>query len=151
ADAGETKLTFSGMETFGHDVYLIDHERNLEVNLQQTPEYTFTAVRPPGAPGTGLFELNDRFVLRMEYTGRGLVAAPVPDAPAIHCYGLSGHIRVRAVQGTIHRLEVYGVTGALLYAADDGAAEYRIPAPAGVYLVKVMAGGEVTVKKVSVK
>jgi hypothetical protein len=136
------------METFGHDVYLIDHERNLEVNLQQTPEYTFVVTKSGG----GMAEINDRFVLRMEYTGRGLVSVAVPDAPEIRCHGLDGHIHVHAVRGAIRRLEVYGVTGARVYDGSDGSTEYRIPAPVGVYILKVHTGtGNVHTEKVIVR
>ncbi|MDR1675707.1 MAG: T9SS type A sorting domain-containing protein [Tannerella sp.] len=150
AEAGQITLSFTGMESFGHNVYLIDLERNsLEIDLQATPEYTFTAVRPPGA---GAVEINDRFVLRMEYTGRGLVSVSVPDAPEIRCHGLDGHIHVHAVRGTIHRLEVYGMTGRLMYAGGTGRTTHHIPAPAGIYFVKALTGeGTVHTEKVVVR
>jgi hypothetical protein len=145
--AGEVKLEFTGLETFGHDVYLIDHERgNLEVNLHETPVYSFTATQASPA-------LNGRLVLRMEYTGRGLTTdLSAPDTPAIRCHGLGGHIHVHAVQGTIDRLEVYNIPGALIYAADDGSTEYRIPAPVGIYIVKVRTdSGNILMEKVVVR
>jgi hypothetical protein len=150
-DAGAAKLAFAGLETFGHNVYLIDRARNNHrTDLQQTPEYAFTVTGTPGS--SGVIEVNDRFVLWMEYTGRGLADVSVPEAPEIRCYGLKGHMRVHAVSGTIRRMEVYSMSGALVYAAEDGATEYSIPAQTGVYIVMVQTGaGTVVTEKVIVR
>jgi hypothetical protein len=143
---GEVTLEFTGLETFGHDVYLIDRERdNLEVSLRETPAYTFTATQARPA-------LNDRFVLRTEYTGRGLTEASALDGPGIRCHGHDGYIHVRAVRGTMRRLEVFNVPGALVYATGKGATEYSIPATTGIYIVKVETDdGAVQTEKVIVR
>jgi hypothetical protein len=147
---GEVRLDFTGMESFGHDVYLIDLQASgREIDLQETPYYTFVAT---GSPSGGMTEINNRFLLRMTYTGRGLVDVSVPDAPAIRCHGHDGHIHVRAVSGAIRRLEIYNVAGALIYTAGDGSTEYRIPAQTGIYLVKVHTdAGSVLTEKVIVR
>ncbi|MDR1336005.1 MAG: hypothetical protein LBK22_04150, partial [Tannerella sp.] len=97
AQSGEVTLEFTGLERFGHDVYLIDREKNLETGLQQTPSYTFMAVRPSITP---VLELNRRFALRTVYTGTGLGNAPAPAAPASWTVTpQNGEIHVRAVTG----------------------------------------------------
>jgi hypothetical protein len=151
-EAGTVKLSFSGMETFGHNVYLLDRQTGLRTDLQQTPEYTFTVTgRLVG--GSEVIEVNDRLVLQMEYTGNGLVDVSVPRAPAIRCAGLDRHILVQAVSGAIRRLEIYNVAGALVHLDDAGSTtEYRIPVPTGIYLVKVHTGaGSVHTEKVIVR
>jgi hypothetical protein len=148
AEAGQTVLSFTGLETFGHNVFLIDRERdNLQIDLQQTPEYTFTAIRPPG---TTVFELNDRFVLRMEYTGRGLGTAETVSPEALFS-GENGRIRVRSLSGELRRIEVYNMPGMPVYVSNTPSTEYSIPTPPGIYLVKVQAGKRVMVEKVVVR
>jgi hypothetical protein len=151
-EASTVKLEFTGMETFGHDVYLIDKARdNYRVDLQQMPEYTFTVTGQP-VSRSGVIAIDDRFVLQMVYTGHGLVDVSGPDSPEIRCSGLDGHIHVRVVSGVIRRLEVYNVPGSLVYAASDGLPEYRIPAQTGVYLLKIQTGtGTVLTEKVIVR
>ncbi|MDR2763755.1 MAG: FG-GAP-like repeat-containing protein [Tannerella sp.] len=150
--AGTVKLAFSGMETFGHNVYLLDRQTGQRTDLQQTPEYSFTVTGQP-VGGSGVTEVNERLVLQMEYTGRGLVGISVPAAPAIRCSGLDRHIHVQAVSSVIRRLEIYSVAGALVYLDDAGSTtEYRIPAQSGVYLLKVQTeAGTVFTEKVIVR
>ncbi|MDR2138145.1 MAG: T9SS type A sorting domain-containing protein [Tannerella sp.] len=151
-EAGMAKLEFTGMETFGHRVYLIDRDRNgHRVDLQQTPEYTFTVTGPSGY-SRGVIELNSRFVLQMEYTGDGLTDVTGPGGTEIRCSGFGAHIHVLVLSGTIRRLEVYNMPGSLVYAVGDGLPEYRIPAQTGVYIVKVQTGtGTVITEKVIVR
>ncbi|MDR1454092.1 MAG: T9SS type A sorting domain-containing protein [Tannerella sp.] len=142
---GEVKLEFSGLETFGHDVYLIDRERNsIEIDLRETPVYTFTPARTSPA-------LNDRFVLRMEYTGHGLAGAAGIARPKILFSGGDGHIRVRSLSGQLWRIEVYNMLGMPVCADGAPSTEYVVPAPPGVYLVKVQTDGGIITEKVSVK
>jgi hypothetical protein len=143
--SGEVTLTFTGQERFGHNVYLIDRVRNLEIDLQQTPSYTFTAVKPSVVTATAL-ELNDRFALRMVYTGVGNDPAPV--APSWTVLPLNGEIHVRAMSGVIHSLQVYSVAGALIYATQTAGDYFRIPAERGqVYIVKANINGSDETKK----
>jgi hypothetical protein len=150
SESGETTLKFTGLERFGHNVYLIDRERgNLEIDLQATPSYTFTAVKPAGVP---VFELNDRFVLRMEYTGVGNEPAPSV-RPEVTVTGGAGLIRVRSHSGRIERIDVYNVLGAPVYVASPDIDALDLPvAGAGVYVVKVRtAAGTVRTEKVVVR
>jgi hypothetical protein len=135
ANTGEVTLSFSGMESFGHEVYLMDYARNLKIRLRQEPEYTFTVANPSGS---GMVEITDRFGLRMEYNGWGLVSVTSPDEPAVRCQGSDGCILVQALAGTLRRVEVYNVAGALAYSSGNmSSSEYRIASPAGVYFLKV--------------
>jgi hypothetical protein len=138
-NAGEVTLTFSGMERFGHDVYLLDREKNLTVDLRETPEYTFTANKPPSVAA---IEINDRFVLQMHYTGTGVWNEPAEvRTEALTVTSLNGEIHVRSTGGVIRELQVYGITGALIYVATTPATEYRIPAEhGGAYVVRAKIG-----------
>jgi hypothetical protein len=148
AESGEVTLEFTGQEHFGHDVYLIDRERNLEIDLQQTPSYTFTAVRPSVVPA---LELNDRFALRMVYTGTGLANGPAPAAPSWTVIPLNGEIHVRALSGIIRSLQVYSVAGTLIYATQTAGDYFRIPVEhGGVYLIRANINGAVETKKTGV-
>ncbi|MDR1335506.1 MAG: T9SS type A sorting domain-containing protein, partial [Tannerella sp.] len=143
-------LTFSGQERgqerFGHDVFLIDREKNVEIDLQDQPSYTFTAVRPSVVP---VLELNDRFVLRMEYTG--VHNAPAPAAPTWTVVPQNGEIHVRALSGTIRSLQVYNIAGALVYATQTAGDYFRIPAErGGVYFIRANINGSVETKKTAV-
>jgi hypothetical protein len=148
-ETGEVRLTFSGMETFGHRVYLIDREKRLEIDLQQTPEYVFTVVRPSVVRAA---EIDRRFALRMEYTGEGLAGREKITPSAWTAVSRNGEIHVRSTRGVIRELRVYSLTGALLYAAADSATEYRIPAePGSVCLVRANIDGREETKKVMVR
>jgi hypothetical protein len=151
-NAGETRLEFTGMESFGHDVYLIDRERNnLEIDLQATPEYVFTVTKPSG---TAALELNDRFVLRMTYTGRGLVGTSGVEHPEVLCSGGNGCLYVRSTQGRISALQVYNTLGMLLYSDRTLSSEFKVPVPGGpqTCIVKVRLENNTTVvRKVAVR
>jgi hypothetical protein len=142
---GEVKLEFTGLETFGHDVFLIDRERNnLEVNLRETPVYTFTSTRTSPV-------LDDRFVLRMEYTGHGLTATPEVARPEILFSSGEGCLRVRSLSGQMQRIDVYNLLGMPVCSETASSAEYLLTLPPGIYLVKVQAGNDTITKKIPVK
>ncbi|MDR1337102.1 MAG: hypothetical protein LBK22_09760, partial [Tannerella sp.] len=150
--AGETRLEFTGMDSFGHDVYLIDRERNnLEIDLRETPEYVFTAVKPAGAAAV---EINDRFVLRMTYTGRGLVGTSGVERPEVVCTGGNGCLYVRSSRTGITDLQVYNTLGMLLYSDRTLSSEFKVPVAGGpqICIVKARLEDHTTVtRKVAVK
>jgi hypothetical protein len=149
AEAGETTLAFSGMETFGHDVYLIDQQNGRTVDLQQTPEYTFTVTKPPGS---GTVEINDRFVLRMEYTGRGLTDHAPVTHPEVLLSSQDGYLYVRSPAGPISRLEVYSLPGKQVYSDHTLSDSFKIPvAGTQVYIVKAWIGERIITGKILVK
>jgi hypothetical protein len=144
-ESGEVTLEFSGMETFGHNVFLHDRELgNVPVDVRARPLYTFVANRPQGAPA---LELLDRFTLTFEYTGVGLDSVPVPESWTVTATG--GFLHVHAAPDAIRSLEVYNTGGALVYRASYSATDYRIPAvPGQVCFVKARTakGSEETKK-----
>jgi hypothetical protein len=146
-EAGETKLEFTGLETFGYNVYLIDKEKQTEIDLQQTPEYTFVATKPANAD---VVEINDRFSLRMG-TER-VDVRPTADAPTFIVTSLNSEIHVRSTSGSIRNLQIYAIDGALIYSDDAGAESYRVQVERGhIYVVKGQTGGTQEVRKVLVK
>jgi hypothetical protein len=144
--AGTVKLTFEGLETFGHNVYLIDRGRDgYSVDLQQTPEYEFTVT------GGGVMEVNDRLELRMEYTGHGLANAPAAASAKAAFSGRAGHVHVRALSGTLHSVRVYNLQGMLIRAENVGAVECAVPvAAAQTYIVRAEVDGTAVTAKVFV-
>ncbi|MDR1454060.1 MAG: hypothetical protein LBJ01_00250 [Tannerella sp.] len=147
AQTGEVTLEFNGQELFGHDVYLVDRALNREVFLQETPAYTFTAVKPPGAAA---LELNDRFVLRMEYTG--MHNTDVPQVSSWTAGAVDGAILVQAASGTISNLRIYTVAGAAVYSARESGTHFRIPVERGrVYIIHAEVNGSGETKKIIVK
>jgi hypothetical protein len=131
-EAGEVRLTFSGLETFGHRVYLIDRELgNARFDLKENPVYTFTANKPQNVQA---LELNDRFTLAFEHADAGLETTP--SSWTVTAY--DGILHVRAMPGVISCLEVYTSAGVSVYRSQTSATDYRIPAGSGqVYFIKV--------------
>jgi hypothetical protein len=147
-DAGEVTLEFSGMPTFGHNVWLIDKVAGKEVNLQQQSSYTFAAGK---AAGSGILELNDRFAVRASYTGNGITGNEAISLPQ---WSVSSGDRAVIVQSSslpIRYLQIYDVTGALVYASGAPSAYFSIPLAQGIYIVKAQVGVEHKVEKVFVK
>ncbi|MDR1200912.1 MAG: VCBS repeat-containing protein [Tannerellaceae bacterium] len=146
---GEVTLEFSGMATFGHNVYLIDHADNDKVtDLQKNPVYKFTVAKKSASDK--LIELNDRFSLRSDYTGIGL------DNEAISTTGLNvtsrdGYIYVQT-QSPASSLQVYSLTGALVYSSTMRSDYFRISTDGQqAYIVKVKIDEEYLTQKVFVK
>ncbi|MDR1454143.1 MAG: hypothetical protein LBJ01_00690, partial [Tannerella sp.] len=143
--SGEVTLAFDGQDLFGHDVYLVDRALNREVFLQEMPAYTFMAVKPTGVD---VLEMNDRFVLRMEYTG--VHSAPPATPPSWTVVALKGEIHVRATGGgLIDEVRVYNVGGSLIHAAQTASDYFRIASePGQVYFVRVRINGAYETRKV---
>jgi hypothetical protein len=148
--AGSVTLEFSGMETFGHNVYLIDHaQNNKETDLQQNPAYTFTATKNPA--GRRVIELNDRFSLRVAYTGAGLRNEAIAAAGADVCVSSrDGYIYVQTPQ-PVSSLQAYSLAGALSYVSKAGPDNFRIQAERRqAYFIKVKMNDRYVIKKVFV-
>jgi hypothetical protein len=145
-ESGETKLEFTGLNTFGYRVYLIDREKNVEIDLQQTPEYTFTVVKPADVES---IEINDRFTLRMDADPDGI--QPVASS-SLRVSSRNGYIHVQSMGEAISSLQLYNMAGALIYSDNTRATEFRIPAPRQqVYIVRALIGDTVKTEKVIVE
>jgi hypothetical protein len=149
-EAGQVSFDFSGLETFGHDVFLIDHaQNNKETNVKTNPKYTFTVTKP--SAGDTFIELNDRFSLRMNYTGIGVGDEAVSPA-RLHTSSGNGFIRVQAGSSTISSLQIYTISGALVYSSNKRSEEFHVAVNGQqTYLVKAKTGADYTVEKVFVK
>jgi hypothetical protein len=146
--AGSVTLEFSGMSTFGHDVYLIDHaENNKETDLQKNPEYTFTITKKSASDK--LIELNDRFSLRTTFTGIGLDNEAA--ATDVSVTTRDGYIYVQT-PSPVSSLQVYNLTGALVYSSTARSDYFRIPTDGQqAYIVKVKMNDQYIIKKTFVK
>jgi hypothetical protein len=147
--AGSVTLEFSGMATFGHNVYLIDHaQNNKETDLQKSPTYTFTVTKK--SAGDKVIELNDRFSLRTTYTGIGLdnEATGTTD---VSVSSRDGYIYIQS-PSPVSSLQVYSLTGALVYSSADRLYYYHIKTDGQqAYIVKIKMNGQYIMKKTFVK
>jgi hypothetical protein len=144
-NAGETTFDFTDPETFGHRVWLTDRQLNNTIELTGTnPKYTFTTAQ------TG--EINDRFTLKMQYTGTGItVEAEQIEQRALQVSSGDRYIYVRSHEA-ISSLQVYSLTGALIYSTTAPSEQYRIAVSGQqTYIVKAKIGDEYKTEKVTVK
>jgi hypothetical protein len=146
-EAGEVKLSFSGVQNFGHDIWLIDRVLNKETRLQENSSYTFTVAKTGNKP----VDINDRFSLYMKYTG--LTGSETPSA-SLSGWSVSTrdrNIYVQSASGVIRDLQVYDVTGAGVYRSQGPSEQFRIPVVQGVYILKAQFDNEQKIEKVFVR
>jgi hypothetical protein len=145
---GSVTFEFSGMATFGHNVYLTDHALNKETNLQINPAYTFTVAKK--SAGDKVIELNDRFSLRTDYTGIGLGNETI-GTTGLNVSSGDGYIYVQT-SSPAASLQVYSATGALVYSSTATSDYFRIQTDRQqAYIVKVKIKDEYLTQKVFVK
>jgi hypothetical protein len=130
ANAGEGKLTFDGLDSFGYDVYLTDRLMGVEKHLTSSDNaYNFTIAKT----GNDAVEVNDRFSLRMTYTGRGITTdthqPPVSSQGEVDLMVVSSadeSITVSGLRpGTM--LYVYDMEGKLVYQAKVNVTSIVLP------------------------
>ncbi|MDR1499719.1 MAG: T9SS type A sorting domain-containing protein [Tannerellaceae bacterium] len=146
-DAGEVTLEFSGMETFGHNVWLVDKTAGKEIDLRRNTAYTFTVAKTAG----GVIGIDDRFAIRAYYTGEGITANEAVTIPRWSISSADRAIAVRSTSLPIYRLQVYDVTGALVYSSTTPSSHFHIPLSQGIYIVKAQVGEEQITEKAFVK
>jgi hypothetical protein len=142
--SGEVKLEFSGLSTFRHKVFLIDKQLNKEIDLQQTPEHSFTVV------ANGATEVNDRFALRMESSITGSEAIATP---SWRVYAKDSYIYVQSEGEPIESLQIYNTLGSLIYSASSiNERQHKVAVSGGqqIYLVRARIGNVVKTEKVIV-
>jgi len=128
---GAVTLNFSGMSTFGYDATLIDKKKNIVIDLQQTPTYTFT----PTGRGRQTILLNDRFTLRFKPKG-DVGMEDITTSPTLQLTSHDGNLYVHSVGIPIRLLQVYNIVGQIVYATKNAANTYCIPVPRGqIYFV----------------
>ncbi|GEM_PF-1219289 len=150
-EGGLIKLDFSGMETFGHNVYLIDKQQkgsDREIDLQKNPSYIFTVNK--NSSGNNVIVLEDRFELRMDYTGIGLGNESTENAD-LNISSQNGYIHIQSGSGLIQSVQVYNISGAIVYSNTSASSYYRIRVDRGqTYVVRVRINKEYIVRKVLV-
>jgi hypothetical protein len=124
---------FSGVEGFGREVFLIDHELNDRViDLQLTPEYTFN-LRNYRRSDNMPTELNDRFSLRFGNPTR----SESIDSDVIVRSGRS-RIDICSTGGMITGIEIYDMSGINVYKGNDRVSSATVSVtPNRLYFVKV--------------
>jgi hypothetical protein len=148
--AGPVTLEFSGMATFGHNIYLIDHaQSNKETDLQKNPAYTFTVTKK--SAGDKVIELNDRFSLRTTYTGIGLGNEATGSTTDINVFTRNGYLYVQT-PSPVSSLQVYNLTGALIYSSVTPSDYFCIQTDGQqIYIVKAVINGQYIMKKAFLK
>jgi hypothetical protein len=149
-EAGKVSLHFSGMETFGYKVYLIDHlQDNKKTDVQQNPTYTFTAAKQ--SPDDEVIELNNRFTLEMQYAGDIKTANETIQAKKITVTSKNGHLHVQT-SSVAESIQIYNTAGALVYSSHIKSDNYHVHLdPTYIYIVKVAMSDECIMEKVFVK
>jgi hypothetical protein len=146
-EAGEITLEFYGLPTFGHAVTLKDAQQNKSVELKDGVPYTFTVTKP--AASSTFFDVNDRISLILNYTGNGIgTRTEAVELPALQVSSTMGYIHVHSAY-EISSLQVYSVTGALVFSSNKAATEYRIPAISRqMYIVRALLNNSTVTEKV---
>ena len=152
-DAGEYRLEFTNLESFGYDVILIDKQAgNKQTDLGKTPEYTFSITKPSGS---SIIEINNRFELRLTYTGLGITITASELAPSpsgIQVRSGRGYIQVRS-SGDIGSIRIYDPSGRQVYNNPD-VNDRRLQIPvsgSGMYIVEATTGGRMETSKIIIK
>ncbi len=148
-DVGQVTLDFSGMGTFGHDVYLIDKELKGKDQIipitNSNSTYTFIVSKPNT-------ELNDRFSLRMTYNGIGLGTDDAEQATDYSVSTQDGYIYIQSGLTPVTNVQVYSINGALVHTTNAMSNYFKIAVERQqVYIVKLKIGDEYKIQKVYVK
>ncbi len=148
-NAGQITFDFTGLANFGHNVWLIDHlQNNKEIDLQVTPTYTFTVEKK--SANDKMIELNDRFSLKIRYTGIGLSNKEIIENN-VHISANDGNIYIQSPL-ELNSIQVYNISGALVYHKNNKSNHITIPVERQQnYIVKINIREEYIVEKVFVK
>lgn len=138
-----TEITISARnaDSFGSEteVYLVDSKENIQVNLKETPEYTFTATAN---------ETTCRFsVLFLKSTG----IDENNDSPNINIYLHDNGIVVQTREPMPGQISVYNTIGQQVYCNRlilDKTTRLNLDVPAGCYIIRVLTDGSALSKKV---
>lgn len=148
-NAGTVTLEFAGMETFGYNVYLVDHAKGDKIiALNTEPTYTFSVDK---VDSNSIIEINDRFSLYFEATITNINDV-VDYRNDLIVLTDKGRIYVQSKTGEIQNLQVYTTLGNMIYTSSAPATRYEISvASRQFYLVKAKMGDELKIVKVAVK
>ncbi|MDR2533363.1 MAG: VCBS repeat-containing protein [Tannerellaceae bacterium] len=153
--AGEYRLEFTNLETFGYDVTLVDKQQgNKQTDLRQNPAYSFAVTNPAGSP---IVELNNRFELRFTYTGKGITITgvePVNPSPALHVAAGRGYVEVSSTEGPIESLQVYDAAGRRIYnnpGVNSARQRISIAGNQAMYIIKAIIGGRLHTAKAIIR
>ena len=138
--AGNITLTFSGMNTYDANVYLIDGETDKTFNLTGLASYEHIFNYTPQKINNETVACEGRFFIRIFKTTTGLNGIV---AEKVNVYDSNGLIRiVTGVSNLIKEVAVYDLQGVLIYKANAiNTVSHTINRnlPVGVYIVKVIS------------
>ena len=133
------------------EVYLFDKQTGVEINLKETPEYSFTSVAG---------EETDRFLLYFDHVATGLGDSfnSGTSSDKVLIYGTGSEAVIKVSEKIIMKangegiIRIYNALGSLLKEAKlvDKKTTIRLPYNHGVYIIEVRAGETVKTGKVTV-
>ncbi|MFP4471689.1 MAG: T9SS type A sorting domain-containing protein, partial [Bacteroidales bacterium] len=140
----EFTITASNAASFGNEieVYLIDSENELQINLKEHPEFTFSA---------NAYEVTERFKLLF------LKSTDIHEAESaekINIYAHGSTVYLNSSENLDARIAIYNITGQMVYKNHiliDRTAEIGINKTTGWYVVKVQTTEGITSQKVFIK
>ncbi len=140
---GELNLSFKGLDTFGHKVYLLDGDT--EIDLETNPIYT-TSVENTN----GFTELNDRF--KLIFTPKEITGMENYSKNEIMISSKDGIISVSSGQN-IQTIEVISVSGVVLQKEVVNSTHYSFDVNKEIHscILKIISKDNVEVRKIIIK
>ncbi|MDR1336147.1 MAG: DUF6383 domain-containing protein, partial [Tannerella sp.] len=142
SEASELKFVIDGAETFDGEVYLVDAAQGREINLTETPDYTFQNT-------TG--DIPDRFYIRIREAATSIYKGTA--TPDIRIYQENGTVHITsASDDPLRNVEISNAQGQIIARREGSSSNITIPIPSGnqVIVVKAVSEKKQAVKKVRV-
>jgi len=150
--AGNITLSFSGMDSYGANLSLLDAETNKEINLTGLASYDYAVNYMPKIVNGTATACEDRFFIRISKIMTGLQETL---AERVNVFEANGHIQVvSGASNPIKEVMVYNQQGAMIYKKSSiNAISYTVDRnlPTGAYIVKVISEKNMDNVKVIVK
>jgi len=137
---GNITLSFSGMDAYDAELYLIDAEINKEIELTGLASYDYVFDYTPKTVNGETAVCENRFFIRISKTVTGLRETIAKKANVFETNGLI--CVVSGASNPIKEVAVYNLQGALMYKKSAiNAISYMVSRnwPAGAYIVKVVS------------
>ena len=150
--AGDIKLTFSGMDNYNANLFLIDAETNKEINLSGLASYDYVLNYTPKKVNGVTSACEDRLFIRISKSVTGLKETLTEN---VNVYESNGLIKIiSGASNPIKDVTIYNPQGALVYKESSlNTISHTVSRnwPVGVYFVKVVSENNVDNVKLILK